>query len=149
MEYTYNRAMRFTRHTDYALRVLMHLALNQDRLCSIGEIARTYGVSHNHLTKVVVGLTRQGFVATVRGRAGGLRLARPAGEIGVGAVIRSTEEGRELADCLGCLLSPACGLTGVLAEATAALFAVLDRHTVADLVGKRAAMRRLIGAAAG
>src|SRR5437588_999659 len=125
--------MRFTRYTDYALRVLMHLALDEDRLCSIGEIARTYDISHNHLTKVVVGLTRQGFVVTVRGRAGGLRLARPAGEIGVGAVVRCTEEGFALADCPACLLAPACGLTGVLARATAALLAELDRYTIADL----------------
>ena len=120
--------MRLTRYTDYALRVLMHLALNEDRLCSIGEMARTYGVSHNHLTKVVVTLTRHGFVATTRGRAGGLRLARPAAEIGVGEVVRHTEEGFSLAYCAPCLLSPACGLTGVLGEAAAALLAVLDKR---------------------
>lgn len=136
--------MRLTRYTDYSLRVLIHLALNDERLCSIGEISRTYEVSHNHLMKVVNALARDGFIETVRGRAGGMRLARPAKDISVGEVVRRTEEGFELADCSGCALAPACGLTGVLAEGMRAMMAVFDAHTIADLLTDKDTMRRLM-----
>ncbi|ARS29420.1 Rrf2 family transcriptional regulator [Sphingomonas sp. KC8] len=136
--------MRLTRYTDYSLRVLIHLALHDERLCSIGEIARSYDVSHNHLMKVVNALAHAGFVETVRGRAGGMRLARPAAEISVGEVVRHTEEGFQLADCSGCVLSPACGLTGVLAQGMQAMLAVFDSYTIADLLTDPGAMRRLM-----
>lgn len=136
--------MRLTRYTDYSLRVLIHLALHDDRLCSIGEKSRTYEISHNHLMKVVNALGHDGFVQTVRGRSGGIRLARPAGAIGVGEVVRRTEEGFLLADCSGCALSPACGLTGVLAEGVRAMLKVFDAYTIADLLQDKATMRRLI-----
>jgi len=136
--------VRLTRYTDYSLRVLIHLALHDERLCSIGEISRTYEISHNHLMKVVNALAREGFVETVRGRTGGMRLARPAGRIGVGEVVRHTEEGFQLADCSGCALSPACGLTGVLAEGVQAMLAVFDSYTIADLITDRDTMRRLM-----
>lgn len=136
--------MRLTRYTDYSLRVLIHLALNDDRLCSIGEISRTYDVSHNHLMKVVNALARDGFIETVRGRAGGMRLARPAEEITVGEVVRRTEEGFQLADCSGCALSPACGLTGVLAEGMQAMMTVFDSYKVSDLLTDREVLRRLM-----
>lgn len=136
--------MRLTRYTDYSLRVLIHLALHDERLCSIGEISRTYDVSHNHLMKVANALAHDGFIETVRGRAGGMRLARPANEISVGEVVRRTEEGFELADCSGCALSPACGLTGVLAKGTQAMLAVFDSYTITDLLTDRDTMRRLM-----
>jgi len=124
--------------------VLIHLALHDDRLCSIGEMSRTYDVSHNHLMKVVNALARDGFIQTVRGRAGGMRLARPPEEITVGEVVRRTEEGFELADCSGCALSPACGLTSVLAKGMQAMMAVFDSFTIADLLTDKDVMRRLI-----
>lgn len=136
--------MRLTRYTDYSLRVLIHLAINDDRLCSIGEISRTYHVSHNHLMKVVNALAHDGFVETVRGRAGGMRLARAAEDITVGEVVRRTEEGFQLADCSGCALSPVCGLTGVLAQAMQAMMAVFDSYKISDLLTDREAMRRLM-----
>ena len=136
--------MRLTRYTDYSLRVLIHLALHDGRLCSIGEIARTYDISHNHLMKVVNALGRDGFVETVRGRSGGMRLARAPYLITVGEVVRRTEEGFEMAECSGCSLSPACGLTGVLAEGVAAMLKVFDTYSVADLLTDRALMHRLI-----
>lgn len=136
--------MRLTRYTDYSLRVLIHLALNDDRLCSIGEISNTYELSHNHLMKVVNALANDGFVETVRGRGGGIRLARLASQIGVGEVVRRTEEGFELANCSGCALSPACGLTGVLAKGVQAMLAVFDAYTIADLLSDRDTMRRMI-----
>ncbi|KQX24284.1 MULTISPECIES: Rrf2 family transcriptional regulator [Sphingomonadaceae] len=135
--------MRLTRYTDYSLRVLIHLALHDERLCSIGEISRTYDLSHNHLMKVVNALAHEGFIETVRGRAGGMRLARSADLITVGEVVRKTEEGFQLADCSGCALAPACGLTGVLAQGMQAMMTVFDSFTIADLLSDRATMRRL------
>ena len=129
--------MKLTRYTDYALRVLMHLAARPERLSSIAEIARSYGISHNHLMKVVHDLRKEGYVAAVRGRSGGIRLGRPANEIRVGDVVRHTEEGFDLVECGSCLIAPACGLTGVLGEALRAFMATLDRYTLADLVASR------------
>ncbi|HVJ00330.1 MAG TPA: Rrf2 family transcriptional regulator [Sphingomonas sp.] len=129
--------MRLTRYTDYAMRVLLYLGTRPDQLCSVAEIARAYGVSQNHLMKVVNDLVRQGHVASVRGRFGGVRLGRPADEINVGAVVRHTEEGFTLTDCDTCVIAPACGLTGALREALAAFMAVLDGYTLEDLLAKR------------
>ena len=129
--------MKLTRYTDYALRVLMHLAARPERLSSIGEMARAHGISQTHLMKVVHDLRKEGFVTAVRGRSGGIRLGRPAAEIGVGEVVRHTEDGFDLVQCGSCRIAPACGLTGVLGEALAAFMAVLDRYTLADLVESR------------
>src|SRR3569833_640355 len=106
--------MRLTRYTDYAMRVLLYLGARPERLCSIAEIAGAYRVSQNHLMKVVNDLVRQGYVASARGRFGGIRLGRPAEEINVGAVIRHTEDGFDLTDCGGCVFVLVCGLFGVL-----------------------------------
>jgi len=129
--------VKLTRYTDYALRVLMHVAARPERLSSIGEIARGYGISQNHLMKVVHDLRKSGYVAAVRGRTGGIRLARPPSEINVGEVVRHTEEGFDLVDCGSCVIARGCGLTGVLKEATRAFLAVLDGYTLADLVESR------------
>lgn len=135
--------MRLTRYTDFALRVLIYLGTQPDRVCSIAEIARAYGISQNHLMKVAHDLGKAGYVESVRGRSGGIRLAHPADRINVGAVVRRTEEGFDLVECESCLIAPACGLTGVLDEALAAFMAVLDRHTLADLLRKRSKLMRL------
>jgi Rrf2 family nitric oxide-sensitive transcriptional repressor len=129
--------MKFTRHTDYALRVLMHLAAEPERLMSIHEIATAQRVSKNHLMKVVHALSLAGFVSTARGRGGGLRLARPAGEIRVGDVVRSTEGDCALVDCTGCVRAPGCRLTGVLKDALGGLYAALDDRTIGDLQPRR------------
>jgi Rrf2 family nitric oxide-sensitive transcriptional repressor len=129
--------MRLTRYTDYALRVLMHLAIKPDRLSSIGEMARAYRISQNHLMKVVHDLRKNGFVEAVRGRRGGIRLARPPAAINVGDVIRHTEEELQLLDCGSCAIASACGLSGAVAEAMRAFMAVLDGYTLADLVKGR------------
>ena len=137
--------MRLTRYTDYAMRVLIHLAAHPERLCSIAEISRAYGISQNHLMKVVNDLARKGFIASVRGRSGGIRLGRPAEEINVGAVVRHTEEGFDLADCTSCVIAPACGLNGMLNRALSAFMGVLDRYTLADLSTRKADLRALLG----
>ena len=125
--------MRLTLHTDYALRVMVFLTQHPDRLCSISEIARAYGISQNHLMKVAHALVKAGFVASVRGRNGGLRLARPAQEISVGALVRFTEDGFDLVDCGVCVMARGCGLRGLLGKATGAFLAVLDSCSLADL----------------
>jgi Rrf2 family nitric oxide-sensitive transcriptional repressor len=139
-------AMRLTRYTDYAMRVLLYLGARPEALCSISEVSRAYGISQNHLMKVVNDLARAGYVASVRGRFGGIRLGRPAGEINVGAVVRHTEDGFDLVDCAGCVIAPACGLTGALDEALAAFMRVLDGYTLEDLLARRGDMRRLFAA---
>jgi Rrf2 family nitric oxide-sensitive transcriptional repressor len=143
--------MQLTRYSDYSFRVLIYLALAPGRLVTIEEIARRYGISKAHLTKVVHQLGRGGYVETVRGRGGGLRLARPPEEIGVGELVRATEGGLALVECLGprgeCPIVPACGLRPVLQEALAAFLAVLDGYTLADLVARRRApLARLLQA---
>lgn len=146
--------MRLTVHTDYALRLLMALAIEPDRLHTIEEIAGCYGISRNHLMKVTQTLVRAGFVTSQRGRQGGLSLSRPAAEINVGAVVRATEDGSALVECFDarrnrCVITPGCGLIGPLQEALAAFHAVLDRKSLADLVGapaRQRQMRRLLSA---
>jgi Rrf2 family transcriptional regulator, nitric oxide-sensitive transcriptional repressor len=133
--------MRLTAYTDYTLRTLIYLALRPDRLATIAEIAAAYRISTNHLMKVVHQLALAGDVATLRGQHGGLRLARPAAVINIGAVVRRTEPDWELAACFGsgpgCVIAQHCVLAGALDEALAAFMAVLDRYTLADLVEPR------------
>lgn len=138
--------MRLTLHTDYALRVLLYLAAHEAQRCSIGEIAQGYGISRNHLMKVVHVLGRGGFIKTVRGRGGGFQLARAPTEINVGMVVRYTETDLQLADCGTCAIKRACGLTGVLGEAMAGFLAVLDRYSLADIARDRSALRLLMAA---
>jgi Rrf2 family nitric oxide-sensitive transcriptional repressor len=130
--------MRLTRHTDYALRVLIHLGLQNGRQVSIRDIATAYGISEAHLMKVVHGLAKRGYIATTRGRGGGLKLARPPEEISIGAVVRDTEDDMALTECFGagnaCPIAGPCGLQSMLREALDAFLVVLDRHTLDDLL---------------
>lgn len=139
--------MRLTRYTDYAMRVLIYLGTRPDAQCSIAEISRAYDISQNHLMKVVNDLVNAGYLASARGRFGGIRLARPPMEINVGAVIRHTEEDFDLVDCGECVIAPACGLTGALRQALAAFMAVLDDYTLADLIMKPLELSLLFSAA--
>lgn len=136
--------MRLSRHTDYALRVLIHLAAIPDRLSSIAEIAHAYDISQNHLMKVVNMLGRAGFVRTVRGRGGGIALARPAEDIIIGAVVRHSEPDLNLAECGTCLIAPACGLIDPFAEALNAFLAVLDRYSIADATARKKDLAALL-----
>jgi len=142
-----DEGVRLTRYTDYAVRVLMHLAVHPERLCSIGEIADAYAVSRNHLMKIVNDLVNAGYISSERGRFGGIRLSRPAAEIGIGDLVRHTEGEDELAECGTCIAAPACGLSGALGEALGAFMAVLDGYTLADITRQRAALGALLGTA--
>ncbi len=137
--------MQLTRFTDYAIRVLLHVGAREDGLSSISEIATTYKISKNNLMKVVQDLGQAGFLTTVRGRGGGLKLARAAGEIRIGEVVRHTEPGFELVDCGSCIIAPACTLPRVLNEATEAFLGVLDKYTIEDILVRRVDLRRIFG----
>lgn len=145
--------MRLTVYTDYSLRMLMYLAVMDGGLATIAEIARSYSISEHHLTKVAHQLGRAGYITTVRGKGGGLKLAKPAQEIGLGAVVRQTEPDMALVPCfssreaptgLPCAIVPACGLRNVLDEASQAFMSILDRYTLADLVQRRASLQSLL-----
>jgi len=136
--------MRLTRYSDYAMRVLIYLAARSDRVSSISDISNIYGISQNHLMKVVHDLRKAGYIASRRGRNGGVKLALPASDIGVGTLLRLTEDGFDLVDCPNCILTSGCGLSSALDEATAAFLAVLDRYSLADLVESRRDMLRTI-----
>lgn len=141
--------MRLTTFSDYTLRVLMYLALEPDRLATIPEIAAAYGISENHLMKVVHQLGRSGVIESQRGKGGGIRLALPAAEIRIGAVVREAEGEAPIVECMGenpgnCCIAPACQLSGILARAFDALYAKLDEYTLADLMGKPRAMSKLL-----
>ncbi|HEX3991545.1 MAG TPA: Rrf2 family transcriptional regulator [Acetobacteraceae bacterium] len=141
--------MRLTAYTDYTLRTLMYLAVNDASLATIAGIAGTYRISETHLMKVVHQLGMAGDIETIRGRNGGLRLNRPADAINLGTVVRRTEEDMDLVSCFDgsavCAISEICVLQAVLHEALAAFLAVLDRFTLADLVAPRARLTTLLG----
>jgi Rrf2 family nitric oxide-sensitive transcriptional repressor len=140
--------MRLTDYTDYSLRTLMYLGLNRDRLATIQDIADTYSISKSHLMKVVHQLGLAGFVETIRGRSGGLRLGMEPEDINIGAVVRRTEPDFMMVECFDrkiseCILSPACELQGTLRKATAAYLSVLDEVTLADLLRNSNSLRKL------
>ncbi|MDE3009502.1 MAG: Rrf2 family transcriptional regulator [Pseudomonadota bacterium] len=142
--------MRLTSFTDYSLRVLIYLATQPGRRATIAEVTEAFAVSENHLTKVVHFLGKEGWLATVRGKGGGMGLALPAPEIVVGHVVRATEGASLPAECFGdepdnCCIARICRLRSVLDEATTAFYAVLDRYTLADLVHNRQALARRLG----
>ncbi|MEJ9150767.1 Rrf2 family transcriptional regulator [Bacillus smithii] len=132
--------MRLTSYTDYALRVLIFLAAkDNDELSSIREISEVYGISKNHLMKIIYGLGKMGIIETIRGRNGGIRLAMKPKDINIGEVVRQTEEDFRLVECFDpennlCVISPVCGLRHILNHALATYLAVLDQYTLADLV---------------
>jgi len=136
--------MRLTQHSDYSLRVLMYLGARPERLATIQEIAVAYGISENHLMKVVHRLAQNGFVETVRGRGGGLRLKGSTDQIRIGAVVRAVEEDFSLVECFGsgdaCRISDVCRLKRALRQALGAFLESLDAWTLADLVQKPKAL---------
>lgn len=140
--------MQLDKFTDYALRVLMTLAVRAPARVPTSEIATIFRLSENHLSKVATQLTREGFAASERGRNGGLVLARPADQILVGDVVRAMKRKAPVVECFGtnksCLILPACGLREPLAEAQEAFFVTLDRYTLADVTRSRSAIATLL-----
>lgn len=126
--------MKFTRHTDYALRLLIHLAEMDAPMTSIADVAEAQAISRTHLMKIANTLARAGFVEAQRGRNGGIRLATPPEEINLGAVVRATDPSCNPVDCTGCRLISKCRLPRILGEATHAFNEVLDAYTLADVL---------------
>lgn len=131
--------MYLTQHTDYGLRVLVYTAINDDTLVNIGTIAETYNISKSHLMKVVTSLVKGGFLVSVRGKGGGLRLADNPENINIGAVVRHLEP-MQVVECMGdnneCLITPSCRLTGIITGAIKAFFNHLDQYSLQDLLDK-------------
>ena len=142
--------MRLTRQTNYSMRILMYCASNPGRLSRIPEIAAAYSVSELFLFKILQPLVEAGFVQTVRGRNGGVRLGRPAEKITLFDVVRVTEENFAMAECFEndateCPLVDSCTLNSALREALNAFFEVLMRHSIAELVARRSDIHGLLG----
>ena len=141
--------MKLTAFTDYSLRVLIYLAADTTRRATIAEIADSFGISENHLVKVVHFLGKQGWIETVRGKGGGILLAMPPAQVSVGKVVRDTEGVAMPAECFSedggnCIISGACRLKGVLGEAVKAFYAVLDRYTLEDISRNRQTLGRVL-----
>ena len=140
--------MRITQYTDYALRELLYLGAAPERLATIAEIAERYAISRSHLMKVVNQLVQDGVVVGLRGKGGGIRLAKPASEISLGALVRDLEPDLALVECFGpanqCVITGGCRLKGIFNEALSAFLAVLDRYTLADLLAGPQPLRQLL-----
>ncbi len=142
--------MRLTLFTDYAFRLLIKVAVTEPDLVTISQTAESYGISRNHLTKIANELVRGGYLTAVRGRSGGLRLAKPAAAINVGEVVRFCESDAPLVECFDrinnkCVITPSCTLKSILYEAETAFYTVLGAHNLADLIAHRAELRKILG----
>ena len=140
--------MRLTLNTDFSLRVLIHVGLCDDKLTRINDIAQSFGISKAHLMKVVNDLSQNGYLETVRGRNGGIRLMREPRHINIGQVVRDTENQLGVIGCLErrgyCPIERACVLRSALQDATQAFLAVLDAYTLADLIRPQRALSSLL-----
>ena len=139
--------MQLTRHTDYALRVLMYLTANPDRVVTVIELAKFYDISRNHLVKVVQGLVEHGFLHTTRGKNGGMQLAHSSKQISIGKVVRKMENHFNLVECLdtelnACTLDGVCKLKAILSRATDDFLSTLDDISLADI--SKPKLRQLI-----
>lgn len=130
--------MHITRYTDYSLRVLIYLAVQGDRLATIQEIADSYDISKNHLMKVVHQLNKKGYIETIRGKKGGMRLHMAPSDINIGILVRETEQDLSIMECFSaknaCKITPVCGLKSMFGEALKAFLEVLDKYTLADVI---------------
>ncbi|MDA7747139.1 Rrf2 family transcriptional regulator [Psychromonas sp.] len=132
--------MHITRYTDYSLRVLIYLAINNQQLTTINDIAISYAISKNHLMKIVQQLNQQGYILATRGKNGGIKLNYPANEINIGQLVREIEDKNKLVECFGadnqCVITPSCQLKKVFAQAQESFFSALDSYTLQDLIGE-------------
>jgi Rrf2 family nitric oxide-sensitive transcriptional repressor len=143
--------MNLKKYTDFGLRVLLFTGMKEeDELASIKEISEVYNISQHHLGKVVHELNKLGLIETIRGRNGGIRLKKPAGEINVGLVIRQLENDFSMLECFThgerhCVIEPGCTLKHAVNKALAAFFNVLDEYTLRDLIHNEEELKELMG----
>lgn len=140
--------MHLTRFTDYALRAMGYLALEPEKRSTVGAVAKRMGMSEDHLLKVVQRLSQAGLVKTIRGRKGGVVLARRPDEIFIGEVVRKTEDNLMIVPCFddadkSCPITAACGIPPMMEEALSAFLTTLDRYTIADMIVRREELLQL------
>ncbi|RAK18852.1 BadM/Rrf2 family transcriptional regulator [Anoxybacillus vitaminiphilus] len=141
--------MHLTTYTDFSLRVLLYLGTLEDgEKTNIKEISQTFSISENHLSKIVYELGKLGLIETIRGRNGGIRLAKPPSEINIGWVVRQTEDNLSLVECFAgrenhCIVTPVCHLKHILHEALQAFLKALDSYTLADLLQNKNELKNL------
>ncbi len=140
--------MRLTLYTDFALRTLIQVGLNDGKLTTINDIAQSFDISKQHLMKVVNHLSQKGYLDTVRGRNGGIRLMREPRHINIGQVVRDTEDQLDVIGCIEdkgyCPIERVCVLRSALRDATQAFLAVLDTYSLADFIKPRKALSSLL-----
>jgi len=141
--------MNITTFSDYTLRVLIYLATHEGEKCTADEIAKAYDISFHHVAKAAQWLAREGYVNSARGRAGGMTLRRDLSDINIGQVVKATERGSVLVDCMranggSCCIKPSCGLKLALAEAQAAFYKTLETFSLADIVTEKSALQMLL-----
>jgi len=141
--------MRLTNFSDYSIRVLLYLTIHNEKLVQLQEIADAYSISKNHLMKIIYQLGKQGYIETIRGRNGGIRLAKQPDEINLGALIRDTEEDFNVVECFSkdhntCPIASICTLKGILNQALAAFFHVLDGYTLQDVSENKIDLSQLL-----
>lgn len=140
--------MRLTVHTDYALRVLIYAGVNAEHLVTIDDVAQAYSISKNHLRKVVHRLSQCGYLETVQGRRGGMRLKPRPEDIRLGDVLRQIEPDFALVECMNdrgqCRIFAACTLRSIATEARQAFLEVFDRYCLSDLLVRRHELGRLL-----
>jgi Rrf2 family nitric oxide-sensitive transcriptional repressor len=144
--------MQLTQYTDFGLRALIALAIHPGRSLTVTEVSEAYGISRHHMVKIVARLAERGYIRTLRGKGGGMWLARPPAQIRLGAVVRDMESELGVVECLEqggghCVIAPACRLKGLMRQATDEFLKCLDRYTLADAVQPRARVSRLLGIA--
>jgi Rrf2 family nitric oxide-sensitive transcriptional repressor len=142
--------MHLTYQTDYAMRVLIYLAVNRGRPMRVADVAESYGISRNHLLKVALRLGSLGYLTAVRGRSGGIALAREPADINLGAVVRGMEDDFGLVECMqkeggACAISPSCRLRHTVRKALEAFLSVFDSYSLADITENRGALAELLG----
>jgi Rrf2 family nitric oxide-sensitive transcriptional repressor len=141
--------MRLTTFSDYTLRVLIYLGVHEGEIATVGQIAESYGISANHLMKVVHYLAQGGYIETARGKGGGMRLGLKPESINIGELVRGTEDNRNLVECFDrdnsdCRIEAACVLRGMLGQALDAFFRSLDAYTLADLIAPKARLANML-----
>jgi Rrf2 family nitric oxide-sensitive transcriptional repressor len=141
--------MRLTTFSDYTLRVLIYLGVHDEEIATIPQIAEAYGISANHLMKVVHYLAQGGYIETARGKGGGMRLGLAPENINLGELVRGTEDNHKLVECFDrstsdCRIESACVLRGVLGQALDAFFRTLDGYTLADLLAPKPRLAKML-----
>ncbi|KMY46205.1 Rrf2 family transcriptional regulator [Bacillus sp. FJAT-27916] len=140
--------MRLTSYTDYSIRVLMYLSADTHKLVNIKDIAAAYGISKNHLTKIIYHLGKLGYIETIRGRNGGIRLAIDPMDINIGELVRKTEEDFAIVECFTsddhCPISPVCSLRSILNQALLAFIGVLDAYSLEDISRNKGMLLKML-----